>query len=171
MIYAVVRMGVRLLAWIVLGRRLRIRGMGNIPHSGAVLVVGNHVGTVEPPLTGVFIPRLDVFYMAKSELFTNPVLGWLFRQNHVFPVIRDSADRTALRHALEVLAGGHVLLVYPEGHAVVGRPAPRRDPRRRRLHRAPFRCTRRPGRQLGLGARDPEGVVDATSRRRRAPDR
>ncbi len=115
MIYAVVRMGVRLLAWIVLGRRLRIRGMGNIPHSGAVLVVGNHVGTVEPPLTGVFIPRLDVFYMAKSELFANPVLGWLFRQNHVFPVIRDSADRTALRHALEVLAGGHVLLVYPEG--------------------------------------------------------
>jgi 1-acyl-sn-glycerol-3-phosphate acyltransferase len=114
-IYAIVRMGVRLLAWIVLGRRLRIQGMDHIPRTGAVLVVGNHVGTVEPPLTGVFIPRLDVFYMAKSELFANRVLGWLFRQNHVFPVVRNSADRAALRHALDVLAAGHVLLVYPEG--------------------------------------------------------
>jgi len=114
-IYAVVRLGVRLLAWIVLGRRLRIRGMEHIPRTGAVLVVGNHVGTVEPPLTGVFIPRLDVFYMAKSELFRNRVLGWLFRRSHVFPVVRGSADRAALRHALEILAGGHVLLVYPEG--------------------------------------------------------
>ena len=115
MIYAVVRMLVRLVARIILGSRLRIEGMEHIPRTGAVLVVGNHVGTVEPPLTGVFIPRLDVFYMAKSELFRNAVLGWLFRQNHVFPVVRDSADRAALRHALGVLAGGHVLLVYPEG--------------------------------------------------------
>jgi 1-acyl-sn-glycerol-3-phosphate acyltransferase len=56
-----------------------------------------------------------VYYMAKSELFRNPFLGWLFRQNHAFPVVRDTADRAALRSALAVLASGHVLLVYPEG--------------------------------------------------------
>ena len=115
MIYAVLRLGVRLLAWIVLGRRLRIVGMEHIPRHGGVLIVGNHVGTVEPALTGVFIPRLDVFYLAKSELFRNPALGWLFRQSHAFPVVRDSADRAALRRALAILAEGHVLLVYPEG--------------------------------------------------------
>jgi 1-acyl-sn-glycerol-3-phosphate acyltransferase len=114
-IYAVFRIGVRLLAWIVLGRRMRIDGMAHIPRDGAVLVIGNHVGTVEPALTGVFIPRHDVFYMAKSELFRTPFLGWLFRQNHAFPVVRHTADRAALRSALAVLAGGHVLLVYPEG--------------------------------------------------------
>jgi 1-acyl-sn-glycerol-3-phosphate acyltransferase len=114
-IYATLRIGVRLLAWIVLGRRLRIVGMEHIPRRGAVLVVGNHVGTVEPALTGVFIPRLDVFYLAKSELFRTPFLAWLFRKSHAFPVIRDSPDRSALRVALNVLAGGHVLLVYPEG--------------------------------------------------------
>jgi 1-acyl-sn-glycerol-3-phosphate acyltransferase len=114
-IYAVLRLGVRLLAWIVLGRRLRIVGMEHVPRHGAVLIVGNHVGTVEPALTGVFIPRLDVFYLAKSELFRNPFLGWLFRQSHAFAVVRESADRAALRRSLAVLAGGHVLLVYPEG--------------------------------------------------------
>ena len=115
MIYAVFRIGVRLLAWIILGRRLRIDGMDNLPRSGAVLVIGNHVGTAEPALTGVFVPRRDVYYMAKSELFRNPLLGWLFRMNHAFPVVRNTADRAALRQALAVLAGGHVLLVYPEG--------------------------------------------------------
>ena len=115
MIYAVFRLGVRLLAWVILGRRLRIDGMGHVPREGAVLIIGNHVGTVEPALTGVFIPRHDVFYLAKSELFRNPLLGWLFRRNHAFPVVRNTADRAALRSAIAVLAGGHVLLVYPEG--------------------------------------------------------
>ena len=115
MIYAVFRAGVRVLAWVILGRRLRIDGMERMPRRGSVLVIGNHVGTVEPALTGVFIPRRDVYYMAKSELFRNPLLGWLFRRNHAFPVVRDTADRAALRAALAVLADGHVLLVYPEG--------------------------------------------------------
>jgi 1-acyl-sn-glycerol-3-phosphate acyltransferase len=114
-IYAVLRIGVRLLAWIILGKRLRIEGMDNIPRTGAVLIVGNHVGTVEPALTGVFIPRRDVFYMAKSELFRNPALGWLFEQSHAFPVVRNTPDRAALRTAVALLADGHVLLVYPEG--------------------------------------------------------
>lgn len=115
MIYALFRAGIRLLARIVLGPRLRIDGMDHVPRTGAVLIVGNHVGTVEPPLTGVFIPRLDVYYMAKSELFRNRLLGWLFRRNHAFPVVRDSADRNALRFALRALHAGHVVLVYPEG--------------------------------------------------------
>ena len=44
-----------------------------------------------------------------------PLLAWLFRQSHAFPVVRDTPDRSALRVALKVLADGHVLLMYPEG--------------------------------------------------------
>ena len=109
------RAAVRLIAAIVLGRRLRIEGLENIPRQGAVLIVGNHVGTVDPVLLGINIPRRDVYYMAKSELFRTRFLGWLFRRNHTFPVVRDSPDRTALRTALQHLDDGHVLLVYPEG--------------------------------------------------------
>jgi 1-acyl-sn-glycerol-3-phosphate acyltransferase len=114
-IYAFMRAAVRALALVILGRRLRIDGMQNIPRRGAVLVVGNHVGTLEPPLTGVHIPRRDVYYMAKSELFKNRLMGWLFERSHTFAVVRESADRAALRRALDILHKGHVLLVYPEG--------------------------------------------------------
>ncbi len=114
-IYAVMRAAVRALVAIVLGRRLRIDGMENIPRSGPALVVGNHVGSIDPVILGINIPRLDVYYMAKSELFEKRFMGWLFRHNHAFPVVRDSPDRTALRRALGLLARGHVLLLYPEG--------------------------------------------------------
>jgi len=114
-IYAIMRALVRALVAIVLGRRLRIEGMKNIPRSGPALVVGNHVGSIDPVILGINIPRLDVYYMAKSELFEKRFMGWLFRHNHAFPVVRDSPDRTALRRALGLLARGHVLLLYPEG--------------------------------------------------------
>lgn len=115
MIYALLRALVRLAAALILGPELRLTGLDNIPRRGAVLVVGNHVGAIDPVLLGINIPRLDVHYMAKSELFEPRFLGWLFRHCHTFPVVRDSPDRAALRRALDLLAAGHVLLLYPEG--------------------------------------------------------
>lgn len=105
----------RVLMALVLGRRLVVEGREHVPATGGVLVVGNHVGTVDPPLTGALLPRLDVFYMAKSEHFARRRTAWLFRAYHAFPVVRGSADRAALRRALDLLRDGHVVLVYPEG--------------------------------------------------------
>ncbi len=105
----------RVLVAIVLNRRVHVEGLHNVPRRGGALLVGNHVGTIDPPLTGSLIPRLDVHYMAKSESFDNPRVRWLFRGFNAFPVVRGSADRGALRHTLDLLAGGHIVLVYPEG--------------------------------------------------------
>lgn len=106
----------RLLVATVLGPRLvHVDGLDNVPARGGALLVGNHVGAVDPPLTGAMVPRLDVHYVAKSEHFAKPHVRWLFRGFHAFPVVRGSADRAALRHSLELLHAGHVVLVYPEG--------------------------------------------------------
>ncbi len=114
--YAVLRGVMRLLVATILGRRLvHVNGLENVPRHGAALLVGNHVGTIDPPLTGALVPRLDVHYMAKSEAFTSLPVRWLFRGFNAFPVARGRADRAALRHCLELLASGHVVLVYPEG--------------------------------------------------------
>jgi 1-acyl-sn-glycerol-3-phosphate acyltransferase len=53
--------------------------------------------------------------MAKSEHFDRARWRWLFRGFNAFPVVRGSADRAALRHTLDLLHAGHVVLVYPEG--------------------------------------------------------
>jgi 1-acyl-sn-glycerol-3-phosphate acyltransferase len=113
--YALLRGIMRLLAATILGRRLHVDGLDNVPQSGGALVVGNHISAADPPLTGALIPRLDVYYMAKSEHFASARWRWLFRAFHAYPVVRGSADRTALRYTLDLLRDGHVVLVYPEG--------------------------------------------------------
>ena len=54
--------------------------------------------------------------MAKSELWSFKPLGWLVDRLGAFPVNRGEADRRAVRHALDVLAAGAVLGLFPEGH-------------------------------------------------------
>jgi 1-acyl-sn-glycerol-3-phosphate acyltransferase len=65
-----------------------------------------------------FVPRDDTWSMAKSEYFNGGFVDWLFRAYHAFPVVRHSADRTALRRAFDILKGGHALIIYPEGTRV-----------------------------------------------------
>ncbi|MGH2403179.1 MAG: lysophospholipid acyltransferase family protein, partial [bacterium] len=59
--------------------------------------------------------RRSARYMAKVELFENPVLGWLLRSVGSFPVRRGQPDRQAIRTALQVLSRGEVLIMFPEG--------------------------------------------------------
>lgn len=103
------------LRWIFIGRRLHVTGLDKVPKRGPVLVVGNHIATLDPPLTGAIIKRWDVHYMAKSEYFDKRLQRWLFKGYNEFPVVRHSADRTSLKQALHVLRRGHVLMMYPEG--------------------------------------------------------
>ena len=56
-----------------------------------------------------------LFFMAKDELWSHRLLGRLLLYLGAFPVHRESADRSALRHAEEVLRQGQVLVMFPEG--------------------------------------------------------
>ena len=113
--YPFLRVILHVLARVVLGRRLTVEGIDGVPRTGGVLLVSNHVSAADPPLTGGLLPRLDVYYMAKSEHFRNPLQRALWRGYNAYPVVRHSADRAALRHTLELLRDGHVVLMYPEG--------------------------------------------------------
>jgi 1-acyl-sn-glycerol-3-phosphate acyltransferase len=112
--YPVERWLMLLLIRIFLRGGLRVEGLENIPKGGC-LVACNHIATCDPPVVGALIPRHDVHYMAKAELFAKPWVRWLADGYNAFPVIRHTADRPAIRRALGVLAQGHVLIMMPEG--------------------------------------------------------
>lgn len=96
--------------------RLRVGGVENIPTEGPTLFVANHISMWDPPLIGyALVSRRRVYFMAKSELFRVPVLGWVIRRLGAFPVERGGADRSAIRTAREVLDRGDALLMFPEG--------------------------------------------------------
>ncbi|QDR80748.1 lysophospholipid acyltransferase family protein [Sporomusa termitida] len=107
--------------------RWRVIGAENIPATGGVIIAANHISLWDPPVLGTALPR-RIHFMAKEELFTNPVLGWLISRLGAFPVKRGIADRTAIRTALSLLENGSVLGLFPEGTrsktGVLGAPEP-----------------------------------------------
>lgn len=94
--------------------RRRTVGAENVPLSGAVILASNHVSVLDPPVVGTGIWRPCAF-MAKEELFTNPAVAWFIRRLYAFPVRRGMADRSALKHSLDVLERGMALVMFPEG--------------------------------------------------------
>jgi 1-acyl-sn-glycerol-3-phosphate acyltransferase len=103
-------------AWSVLWGLFRLRaiGVGNVPRAGGLMLAANHVSVLDPPVIGAAAPR-PLHFMAKAELFRVPLLGGLVRRLNAYPVEREGADATALRHALLLLRRGEALLVFPEG--------------------------------------------------------
>ncbi len=66
------------------------------------------------------LPR-PLFFMAKAELFRPPLADPILHQLGAFPVRRDHKDRWAYQHALNVLAHGQPLGIFPEGTRSHGR--------------------------------------------------
>lgn len=104
---------------------IRRTGVENVPENGPVLFCPNHISDSDPAALYCCLPRHDVYYMGKQELFKIPFMSQVFRYYGGFPVKRDSADRTALRKADGILRTGRCLVVFPEGGIVrPGRPRP-----------------------------------------------
>ncbi len=91
-----------------------VYGKENVPLEGGAIVAPNHVSYVDPPLVAACLPR-RTYFMAKRELFELPILGRFMHDNYAFPVERRGSDLVALRHAVEVLKAGELLLIFPEG--------------------------------------------------------
>jgi 1-acyl-sn-glycerol-3-phosphate acyltransferase len=95
--------------------RLRAKGLENIPRSGGFVVAANHTSNLDPwPLGLPLFPR-QMHYMAKSELYRNPVLKWILDKGESFPVRRGERDSEAFKTAVRYAREGGVVAMFPEG--------------------------------------------------------
>jgi 1-acyl-sn-glycerol-3-phosphate acyltransferase len=106
--------------------RGEVRGLGNIPDSGPVLLVGNHSGGNMTPDTIVFTLAFNTYFgverafyqLAHNLVLSMPGLGQLRKFGTV------AASPANARKALE---SGAALLVYPGGDYEVHRPFTQRN--------------------------------------------
>ena len=94
--------------------RERALGTSNVPADGPFILAPNHFSQMDHFFAGVYIRR-KIQFMAKSQLFGNPVLDYIFRVGGVFPVRRGHRDEEAFRTAYAVLDRGGCVGMYCEG--------------------------------------------------------
>jgi 1-acyl-sn-glycerol-3-phosphate acyltransferase len=111
MVYRIAWALARLLLLVL---NLKKEGLKKLPPKGPIIVAANHVSNWDPIIVGASLSR-PVHFMAKVELFNNVFLGKLLTALHAFPVRRGAADRRAIRQALDILAAGEVVGIFPEG--------------------------------------------------------
>lgn len=111
MLYYMVR-GLLKFVFFFLG--LKFEGLHNLPEKGPVIIAANHVSNWDPVLVALAVKR-PIAFMAKVELFHNPIIAAIMRAVYAFPVKRGTADRKAIRQALDILQEGRVLGIFPEG--------------------------------------------------------
>jgi 1-acyl-sn-glycerol-3-phosphate acyltransferase len=84
-----------------------------VPAAGPVIIAPNHFSTLDHFFVAMYLRR-RVRFMAKSQLFRGP-LGWAIKHAGAFPVRRGHHDEEAITTALQILAQGGVIVIYPEG--------------------------------------------------------
>ena len=99
------------------GARVGWRGGEHIPRTGGALLACNHVSFADPIYDVAFtishgrVPR----FLAKSELWSMPVVRRVMAGGRHVPVRRDSARATgAYRDAVAALNRGEVVVFFPE---------------------------------------------------------
>ena len=94
------------------------RGRQNMPRTGGVVFVTNHISHFDPFVLGFYIwecrriPRL----LGKASLFKLPIAGRILASAGQIPVYRDTVEAAdAFRAAVAAVEQGECVGVYPEG--------------------------------------------------------
>jgi 1-acyl-sn-glycerol-3-phosphate acyltransferase len=101
-----------------------MEGLEHVPRAGPAIVIGNHLSYFDPFAHAYFVVRAGrrPRFLAKAELFQNPLLRTVLRGLRQIPVQRGTGDQTSLEEATRAIERGEVVVIYPEGTSTAGRP-------------------------------------------------
>lgn len=96
--------------------KVKKEGLGNIPGKSAFVLLPKHQRLMDVPLLGRVTP-FPLYYIAKHQLFMNPVSKWLITSLGGLPLNRDRPieSRQTLRAIIGLLHQGEGIVVFPEG--------------------------------------------------------
>ncbi len=102
---------------------LRLTGARELP-GGPAVVVANHPSATDPIFLAVALPE-RILFLGAAEYLSWPLVGWVMRAYGCIPLRRGAVDSHAIREALDALASGRRLAVFPEGR-ITPKPGPGR---------------------------------------------
>jgi 1-acyl-sn-glycerol-3-phosphate acyltransferase len=93
-------------------------GVENIPRTGGVIIVANHVSHFDPLVVAHYLYKADRWprFLGKASLWRVPVVGPLLRKTLQIPVERGSVEAVkSLDTLVDAVNEGGVVVIYPEG--------------------------------------------------------
>ena len=99
--------------------RVKAIGTENVPKDGGIVLCSNHIAAVDVISIGAVCPR-QLTCVAKKELFSIPVLGWIMRKLEAIKLDRGGSDVAALKASIKAAEAGRVLTIFPQGHRCPG---------------------------------------------------
>jgi len=99
--------------FIGLKYRLEVTGLKNIPSSGGVLLLGNHVSWLDWAVLQMSMPRRVKFVMDKN-IYDKWFLTWFLKLFDVIPIAA-SSSRSTIKTVARQLDEGNVVVLFPEG--------------------------------------------------------
>ena len=103
--------------------RTEVSGSERIPTDGPCILAANHESMIDPFILGIATPRV-IRYMAKAELWNNPILREIMKGFGTIPVSRGVGDREAMARARGLLEEGESLGIFPQGTCIPYRDRP-----------------------------------------------
>lgn len=112
MVYFFVRLFT--LIFLKLYLNFKVIGRRHVPSKGAFILAANHSSYIDPPLVAASVKR-GLYFMARAKLFEIPIMGWIIKHAHSFPVKRSGRDVASLKTSLKILREQKGLVIFPEG--------------------------------------------------------
>ena len=112
-VYCLTRVLSRLL--LKVWNRFESHGNEHVPQTGGCVIASNHASFLDPPVIGVGSPDRVVRFLGRDNLYQSRFMRWYLPAIGVVPLDRSRGDIGALRKAIQILKGGEVLGLFPEG--------------------------------------------------------
>lgn len=94
--------------------KVEFKGKENLERKGGFIIAANHISALDPMFIAMASNRL-FHYIAKKELFENPVMAKALVHLNGFPIRRGIGDMNAVNYGIELVRRGEVLCIFPEG--------------------------------------------------------
>ncbi|ALV21142.1 MAG: 1-acyl-sn-glycerol-3-phosphate acyltransferase [Carnobacterium sp.] len=87
-----------------------------LPKEGSFILVAPHRTWIDPIYLALAAKPHEFTFMAKKELFKNPIMGWVIRHANAFPVDRQNPGPSAIKTPVKILKQGELsLVIFPTG--------------------------------------------------------
>ena len=100
--------------FLKMGYKVNVDGVENIPHTGGVLLLGNHISWIDWAVVQIASPRPIKFAMHRS-FYDLWYLKWFLEIFKVIP-IGAGVSKSAIEMIRQRLNNGEVVALFPEGH-------------------------------------------------------